>query len=182
MKKLFKFIFLAILMLSAKTAVNAQNLGVNTNLLGAVYATPNLGLDIGISPRFAAVVDGFYSPFSFSDDRKMHSWGFQPELRFYPRYRFTGHFVGVESHYAMYDFGLHKYRYKGQLYGGGLTYGYSWMFAERWNLEGVIGLGYTRLNHDQKYDRHDPQICWGPESVNRFGITRFGIKFTYFLF
>ena len=213
MKKLKLTVFLSALLMLAPLTSNAQYLGVGTNVMGWAAATPHLGLDIGLSKHLGLVLDGYWNPFKIGP-KKANFWAVQPELRIYPRYRFAGHYIGVEGHYALYnDFGLGDYAYRGMLYGGGLTYGYSWMLSKSWNLEGFIGLGYTYLNDKDV-------ICYAPETpaepygssqlndgdrlamfggvaktpfglmigakdgLNRqyIGLSRIGVKFTYFLF
>ena len=209
MKKLKLTVFLSALLMLAPLTSNAQWLGVGTNVLGWAAATPNLGLDIGLSRHLALTVDAGVNPFSFGE-KKANFWAVQPELRIYPRYRFAGHYIGIEGHYAEYhDFGLKDYAYRGNLYGAGLSYGYSWMLSKSWNLEGFVGLGYTYLN-DSKVICYDPKdepygasqisdeyrvfmnkgaklvrngLMIG-DGLNRqnIGLTRIGLKFTYFLF
>ncbi|NLD21780.1 MAG: DUF3575 domain-containing protein [Bacteroidales bacterium] len=182
MKKKF-LVFLLLASIFVPQSLKAQKVGVSTNFAAwGTYLSPNLGLEVGLCKKLTLELDGIYNPFSFANDTKTHLWALQPELRYYTRYRFTGHFFGLEGHYAMYDWGVSKYRYKGDLFGGGFSYGYAWMFAERWNLEGVIGLGFTHMRYDQKYDRHDPYICYGPGSENIIGLSRLGIKLTYLIF
>ena len=209
MKKLKLTVFLSALLMLAPLASNAQHFGVGTNVLGWVAASPNIGLDIGLSKHFALTVDGAINPFQFGE-KQANFWAVQPELRFYPRYRFAGHYIGVEAHGGFYhDFGLKSYAYRGSLYGAGLTYGYSWMLNKSWNLEGFVGLGYTYLN-DSKVICYDPadepygnsqisdefRVAMNKgtklassgliigDGLNRqyIGLSRIGIKFTYFLF
>ena len=212
MKKLKLTVFLTTLMMLASLTSNAQHMGISTNVLGWAAATPNIGLDIGLSKHLALVVDAGINPFHFTE-KQTNFWAVQPELRIYPRYRFAGHYIGVEAHGGFYhDYGLKEYAYRGTLYGAGLTYGYSWMLSKSWNLEGFIGLGYTYLNdsavlayrpdgagdtpywHHQLSDEFREYINEGTKFVrngimigdglNRqnIGLTRIGLKFTYFLF
>ena len=209
MKKLKLTVFLSALLMLAPLTSNAQWLGVGTNVFGWAAASPNLGLDIGLSRHLALTVDGAINPFNFGE-KKTNFWAVQPELRIYPRYRFAGHYIGIEGHYGEYhDFGLKQYAYRGNLYGAGLSYGYSWMLSKSWNLEGFVGFGYTYLN-DSKVICYDPKDepygdsqvsdefrVWMNEGtklvrngimigdgLNRqnIGLTRIGLKFTYFLF
>ncbi len=210
MKKLKLTVFLAVLMVLAPLASKAQYVGIGTNVLGWA-AAPNIGVDLALGKHFALVVDAAYNPLKFGD-KKANFWAVQPELRFYPRYRFAGHFIGLEGHYADYhDFGLDKYAYRGNLYGGGLTYGYSWMLSKSWNLEAFIGLGYTYLNDDTVFpynpdtdsepygqsqlsdqmrrninegNQKTPYGVFIGDGLNRqfVGLSRCGVKFTYFIF
>ena len=45
-----------------------------------------------------------------------------------------------------------KYRYQGNTYGAGLSYGYQWILTPRWSIEGSIGVGY-------KYNTFDYYQC-----------------------
>ena len=52
--------------------------------------------------------------------------------------KFNGHFLGVHAHYADYNVGgikflsknMENYRYQGNLYGAGLSYGYQWLLSK----------------------------------------------------
>ncbi len=170
----------SLLLLSPGVCLKAQVLGVKTNALAWGTASFNVGLEWGFARHWSFDVDGIYNPFSWNDGKKTHIWGFQPEVRWWPAHRFAGHFLGVHGHYAMYDWGLHKYRYKGQLWGTGVSYGYALMLSRSWNVEVNAGFGYTRLNDDYKYDRRDASITYPAETREQWGLSRAGISFTYF--
>ncbi len=180
--------FLAVCMLFSLN-VQAQWLGLKTNALAWASTSPNLGVEFafgeksrsGFFNRLTLEVDGMYNPFTWSDGRSTEIWAVQAEFREYFDYKFTGHFMGLYGEYADYNYGLWKYRYVGTLWGGGLSYGYVWQLCPRWNVEGNIGLGVTRILIDDKYDRKDDRIDYGPETNTKFGVSRIGINFTYFL-
>ena len=44
-----------------------------------------------------------------------------------------------------------------------------------------VGFGWSRLDFANRYDPFDRQSCFGPASRDYWGITRIGIKFTYFI-
>ena len=71
--------------------------------------------------------------------------------------------------------------YTGDFKGAGISYGYAYMFHKRWNVEGTVGFGWNRLDFSNRYDPFDRQSCFGPASRDVWGITRLGIKFTYFI-
>lgn len=91
------------------------------------------------------------------------------EARYWLCAPFGGHFVGAHLLYMHYNagnvhmpFGLWKqlrdYRFQGNLYGGGLVYGYHHIINKRWSIEGAIGLGfahtcskYYRCRHCGRY-------------------------------
>ena len=69
---------------------------------------------------------------------------------------------------------------RGDLYGGGVSYGYHWALGERWGIEAMIGAGYAYM----KYDKLRCAECGereGSYTRTYFGPTRIGISFIYFL-
>lgn len=151
---------------------------VKTNALYLATTTLNLGVEIGLSKKFTLDISGNYNPWSFSDNKKLKHWLVQPELRYWLCERFNGHFFGLHGHYAEYNvggikmLGLENYRYEGNLYGAGISYGYHWLLNNRWSLEATIGVGYAHLDYD-KYRcekcgtkiKDDTKDYWGPTKV-----------------
>lgn len=161
---------------------NGQKIGVKTNALAWFTASLNAGAEYAITDNWSIDASFIYNPFSWNEGRKTKVWGLQPEVRFWPYYKFSGHFVGLHGHYAMYDWGLWKYRYKGDLWGAGVSYGYAWMISKNFNVEAYAGFGYTRLNTKYRYDRTDSHRYFPPNPSNHWGLSRIGITFTYFIY
>lgn len=161
---------------------NAQVMQLGTNTVGWAALTPNLSMDFGFCNHWSIGVSGAINPFKLPEDRITRFWAVEPEAKWWPRHQFVGHAVGVHGLAGGYDFGLQNLRYVGFMYGCGVTYSYSWMFHKRWNLEGVIGLGYARLDHSNVYDLHDRFTCYGPRTKDVFGPTKLGIKVSYVIF
>lgn len=175
-------LFFSMLLLAVASAGKAQVLGVRTNIpVWGFYGTINAGLEAGFARKWSVSVDGAYNPFTWGDKKKTELLAVQGELRFWPRYKFAGHFIGLHGHYGQYDWGLKKYRYKGNLYGAGVSYGYSYLLSARWCLEGNLGFGYTRLQHEYRYDRLDDRSYFPPNPKNCWGITRIGISIIYLI-
>jgi hypothetical protein len=75
---------------------------------------------------------------------------------------------------------MKQYRYQGNLYGVGLSYGYQFYLAPRWSLEASIGAGYAHLD----YDMYQCETCGDlvkEEDKNYFGPTQVGISLIYIL-
>lgn len=151
---------------------------LKTNFLYWATTTPNLGLEFGLSDKWTLDISGNYNFWDFKDNKKFKHWLVQPELRYWLCERFNGHFFGIHGHYAEYNVGgfellgfkkLKDYRYEGNLYGGGISYGYHWVLSNRWSIEATIGVGYAHLDYD-KYNcgkcgtkiKDDTKNYWGP--------------------
>ena len=64
---------------------------------------------------------------------KLNMYLFQPEVRYWFCRKFEGHFIGVHGHWGHFNIGqipfisgLKDHILRGDLYGGGVTYGYHW--------------------------------------------------------
>ena len=152
----------------AMPGAGAQDFAVKTNLLYDIAAyTANLGVEIGLAPRWTLDVSANYNGWTLSDNRRWKHWVVQPEARYWLCDRFAGHFFGLHAHGGQFNIGglkngisflgsdfskLENRRYQGWLAGAGIAYGYSWILGKHWNLEAEIGLGYI-------YTRFDTYPC-----------------------
>lgn len=166
-----------------------QVVGVKTNVLMDATTTMNLGMEVGLSKRSTLDVGVNYNPWEKNDYKMFKMLTIQPEYRYWFCDRFNGHFVGVHAHGGVYQaagidmpFGiwpeLKDYRYKGNFYGAGISYGYQWLLGKHWNLEGNIGVGYARV----KYEKFPCVECG--EKVdeghkNYFGPTKAALSLIY---
>ena len=142
-KKLFSL--MCMICLFTCTAAWGQDVALKTNGLFWLTTTPNVGVEVALTPKYTLELAGAYNPWTFKDDKKMRFWLVQPELKYWLCEKFEGHFVGLHLHGAQYYGGFKKKRYDGYLAGGGFTYGYDWILSPHWNLEAAIGIGYARL-------------------------------------
>ena len=159
-----------LLLLFCLTATNlfGQRLAVKSNLLYDATSTLNLGVEIGLAPKWTLDISGNYNPWNFSNNKKMRHWLVQPEARYWLCEKFNGHFFGIHAHGGQYNWGgmlpfgfkngkmfgienrhILANRYQGWLAGAGISYGYQWILGNRWSLEATIGVGYAYLNYDR---------------------------------
>lgn len=151
-------------MLALFSSVRAQNVAVKTNIINDAFLSPNLGLEIGLAPRWTIDVTGQFNVWTLSHDRRWKHWALQPEGRYWFCDRFSGHFLGVHLHGGQYNIGgfngrlhflgtdarkLTDARYQGWFVGAGVAYGYAWILGRHWNLEAEIGLGYAYTRYDK---------------------------------
>ena len=122
----------------------------------------NLGIEAGLSKKWTLDISGNYNPWTYSNNEKFKHWLVQPEGRYWLCEKFNGHFFGIHAHGG--EFNVSKLnilwktidmfddsRYEGWRIGGGISYGYSWILGNHWNIEASIGVGYAGISYD-KYD------------------------------
>lgn len=135
---------------------------VKTNLLYWTTATPNLAIEAKIGRKWTMDLSLGYNPFTFSDNKKLKHVAVQPELRYWTRDPFRGHFFAANLLYSHYNAGgvkmpfgifpeLKDHRFQGDLGAIGVGYGYSWLLGSRWSIEAEAAIGYG-LTHYSKYD------------------------------
>lgn len=174
--------------------INAQEFALKSNVLSDAALSPNLGVEVGLAPRWTLDLSGQFNAWNLSHDRKWKHWVVQPEIRYWFCDRFSGHFVGAHLLGGQYNVGgldipisflgtdfrkLKESRYQGWFGGAGIAYGYDWVLSEHWNLEAELGIGWT-------YTRYDRFRCAGcgakletKHPHNYFGVTKAAINLVY---
>lgn len=186
MKNQFQLFLIIIVWLFA-IPLYSQQVALKTNTLFWATTTPNAGVEVGIGNHFTVDMWGGYNAWKFANNMKLNFYLFQPEARYWLCRKFEGHFLGVHGHYAHFNIGnipfisgLTDYVLRGNLYGGGITYGYHWALGERWGLEAMMGVGYAFMKYT-KYRCAECAEAVGLYSRNYFGPTRIGFSVIYFL-
>lgn len=181
---LFLFAVISMFAQEKKQSLYLPQFALKTNALYLATTTLNLGFEVGLSSKFTLDVSGNYNPWTFSDNKKLKHWLIQPELRYWLCDRFNGHFFGLHAHYAEFNVGgikqldLEHYRYEGNLYGGGISYGYHWILGNHWSLEGTIGVGYAHIDYD-KYKCEKCGTKIKDDNTNYWGPTKIGLSIIY---
>lgn len=122
------------------------------------------------------------------DNRKLWHVMVRPEFRYWLCERFNGHFLGVNATYGRYDISRHnmlwmfdkEFRYDGNAWGAGITYGYHYMLNKRWGLELTVGVGFAAMSYD-KYESKRNGALIEHENDFYFGPTRAGISIVYLI-
>ena len=168
--------------------------GIKTNLLyGAATLTPNLGGEIGLGKKttleFSGGINKWNQDGSFEDNKKLVHWFLKPEFRYWLCERFNGHFFGLHAFYGQYNIGGYdipivdfekEFRYEGDAIGGGISYGYHWIWGKRWGMEFNIGVGVAYLDYTKSdCDKCSPPL--GEYTKTYFGPTSAGIKLVYLI-
>ena len=191
MKKRLVLLYIAVVALMG--SASAQKAALKTNLLTDGFLSPNIGVEIGLAPKWTLDVLGEVNFWTINKHKWKH-WLVQPEARYWFCERFAGHFVGVHALGGQYNFGFIKndanflgsdfskltdYRYEGWGAGAGVAYGYSWIINNHWNIEAEVGVGwiYTR------FDKYPCEECGTAiekdQPHNYFGPTKAAINLVY---
>ncbi len=188
-----KLLLIPLLAILLYLPANAQKVALKSNLLYDATLSPNLGIEIGLAPRWTLDISGNVNLWTV-DGHKWKHWLVQPEARYWFCRRFAGHFVGLHAIGGQYNFGnldidmkllgsdfskLKNRRYQGWGAGAGVAYGYAWPVHPHWNIEAELGIGwiYTR------YDSYPCAKCGTKLESNRphnyFGPTKAAVNIVY---
>lgn len=170
----------------------AQTVAIKSNLLYDATTTMNLGLEFGLARKWTFEIPVNYNPWKFEDGTRFRHLGVQPEVRYWFCERFNRSFIGLHGHYANFNVGglpdwsfisgnMQNSRYQGNLYGGGISIGYSWIIKKRWSIEASIGVGYAHI----VYDKFPCAECGTKIETNSHknyvGPTKAGISIVYII-
>ena len=191
MKKRLVLLYLAVLGILG--TASAQKVGLKTNVLTDAFASPNLGIEVGLAPKWTLEATGEVNFWNVNRHKWKH-WFVQPEARYWFCERFAGHFLGIHAVGGEYNFGnidnhikflgsdfepLSNSRVQGWGVGGGIAYGYSWIINRHWNFEAEIGVGYIYT----RYDRYPCAECGTAiekdQPHNYFGPTKAALSLVY---
>lgn len=160
---LFRALAFSLLVSSGFTTISAQDVAIKTNILDdIVILSPNIGVEVGLAPKWTLDVTGQVNFWNIKEHRLRH-WAVQPEARYWLCQRFAGHFFGAHLLGGQYNVGnidipfkflntdyrkLKDQRFEGWGVGVGLAYGYAWPIGRHWNIEAEIGLGWVWTKYD----------------------------------
>ena len=182
---------------------SAQKVAVKTNALYWATATPNLGFEFAMGERWTFELEGGYNPWTLDAEKnmKLKHWLVSPEFRYWFCNSFQGHFIGINGNYAQYNIGslpfamppvfidlsgkggvpdLQKSRIEGWAVGAGLTYGYAFPIARRWNLELTAGFGWWYTEYDQ-FENRKCGLFQQSVQKHALGPTSLGVSFIYMI-
>lgn len=188
-----KFLIALLFGLLVTMGVKAQNVAIKTNLLYDATATVNLGVEIGLAPKWTLDISGNLNAWNLREDKRWKHWLAQPEARYWFCDRFSRHFIGIHAIGGQYNVGglknnisflgtpyknLTTNRYQGWGVGGGVAYGYAVLLGKSWNLEFELGVGYI-------YNNFDVFECTGcgrkvdAGTHHYFGLTKAAVNLVY---
>lgn len=175
-------------LLNADTTSKVHFLSLKNNLLYDIALVANIGLETDLGRRFSFDLPFAYSPYNISRNYRMRVLSLQPELRWWLKEGWSGHFFGFDINFSYYNvvtpFNT-KTRYQDMcgntpLIGAGLSYGYSMPLSRdgKWGMEFTLGLGYAHLKYDCFYNVHNGAL-YSEGCRNWWGPTKAGINIFY---
>lgn len=189
--------------LASLGTANAQKAAIKTNALYWATTTPNIGMEFALGDRWTFELEGGYNPWNLDSDNnmKVKHWLVSPEFRYWFCNSFQGHFIGINANYTQFNIGglpegmpnlfvnlntevpmpdLSVARIQGWAVGAGLTYGYAFPIARRWNMELTVGYGWWYTEHDQ-YESRKCGLFQQAVARHALGPATAGISFIYMI-
>ena len=153
-KKFIKLRIALTLALALCLQKGMAQVSVKNNLAYDALLSPNLGIEVGLAPKWSADVSGSVNFWTLKDNQKWKHWMVQPEARYWLCQKFNGHFFALHAQGGQFNAGkihlpfgiyhqLRDHRYEGWFAGAGVGYGYQWPLSKHWSFEGEIGVGYN---------------------------------------
>lgn len=133
------------------------SVALKTNLLYWAALTPNLALEFYIGDKHSIGFEGAYGNWSINNAKR--DWKYSAtmaamEYRYWFDSSSGGHFIGFNGGWGKYNFRFNDPKIpgtgdQGQVYGGGLLYGYSLPIKRFFNIEFAIAVGYALVEDDE---------------------------------
>jgi hypothetical protein len=188
-----KFLIPLFLGLLISVGAKAQDVAIKTNLLYDATATVNLGVEVGVAPKWTLDLSGNLNAWNINEDKRWKHWLVQPEARYWFCDRFSRHFLGFHALGGQYNIGglqnnikflgtdfskLSNNCFQGWGVGAGVAYGYAMILGKHWNLEFEVGVGYIY----SAYDIFECTGCGrrvGQDNNHYVGLTKAAINLVY---
>lgn len=158
-------VWMAALLFAAGSLAAQDRFAVKTNLLHDATGSVNLGVEIGIAPKWTAQIAGSFNDWK-TGDRWLNHLLVSPEARYWFCERFAGTFVSVHAHAgtatlgSFWDFSQYYRKFPNletfmlkdaTVLGIGVGIGHAFVLGRHWNLEAELGIGYMYTKGDE-YD------------------------------
>lgn len=158
-------------------------LAVKTNLLELAVGVANIGLEVRLGGKLSLDIPVAYSPYTISSNYKIRVLMLRPELRYWFRDAFDGHFVGVHGIGGIYNVSVNsntRYQSDRMAYGVGLSYGYAFKLSKHWSLELALGAGYVNTSYDCYYSVPNGMM-YDSRNKHYWGIARASVGIVYLI-
>lgn len=154
---------------------------LKTNMLELAVGIANIGLEVRLGCNLSIDLPFAYSPYTKSSDYRIRVMMLRPELRYWFRGAFDGHFVGVHGIGGIYNVSVNsdtRYQSNRMAYGVGLSYGYIFRLSKHWGVELELGAGYVNTSYDCYYNVPNGMM-YDSRNKHYWGITRASVSIVY---
>lgn len=163
---------------SAASAYSSQ-FSLRANLLRWATLTPNLGVEYRFSPKWAAVLNGSWTSWSWDDKQRRYAlWEVAPEVRCYI---YNKVYVGAQFKAGSFNYKLSDTGRQGDLTGVGITLGYETPIGKRLSLDFNAALGCLHADYEKYIVENGNRIRTSDNTKNWWGPTSLGITLIYTL-
>lgn len=158
---------------------NAQRIALKTNALDYLTLSPNLALETRLSRTLSVQLSVGGNPINRPiADVKLTHFRVDPELRYWFNRPMARHFVALSATAGAYSLQLKERYIRGDVFAVGLSYGYSVVLSDHWNMEAEVGLGigsFSGYNYSGADNKPDTKNLnrWLPVPI------RLGLSFAY---
>ncbi|MDE6369036.1 MAG: DUF3575 domain-containing protein, partial [Muribaculaceae bacterium] len=83
MKRHIKAVILALSVLLASFIPAGAQVAIKSNLLYDATLSPNIGIEVGVAPRWTVELSGNINAWTLSDGKRWKHWLAQPEARYW---------------------------------------------------------------------------------------------------
>lgn len=181
-RRFLTHILMAIMLLVIAAPAKAQRVNVKTNALYWAAATPNLGAEFRVNRHISLNVEAGFHRFK-GGKFNTRALTCTPEIRYWFSARpQTGHFLALTALASCYDLRIGDKRHQGDAFGGGLSYGYSFVLSRHWSLETTLGLGAI-YRHEKKSDSPEEHAALTSPNISKIGFAplKAGVTFVYII-
>lgn len=183
METIRKKLFLLLLFCAIGIGAKAQFYSLGTNVIGDATANLNAEFSFTVNRKWSAHFPVQYNPFVFDSDGKkkqLRNFTFIPGMRYWYRESYTGWFTGFQAVYSHFSVGglWDDYRYAGDAYGAGISFGRAYALSKKWNWEWEVGLGGVYADYSKYICTHCGRKL---EDKSKFYLapTKLALRFVY---
>lgn len=152
MKRIFFFSLITACFILPSTKSFSQVSAVKLNAPALLVGVINPEIETAVSPSVSINLALWAYPWGKIPVKKNHLLGFaaQPGVRYWFQGLHTGVFVGAHATGAYGEMAFKGKDYRGIALGLGISAGYAWMLAPRWNLELELGASAFYIRYDAR--------------------------------
>lgn len=170
-----RYIFVVLFVIIATFECGAQRVSVSSDALRWATLSPNIGVDVSVTPYITAGVDLSMKMWNtFADDFSPKHISINPKARYWLKQPHYAHFVGAGLRFIAYEKTYDNVYSEGSLAALNFTYGYSFILTSRWNVT-------PALTYNIGFNGDTSKELSTSASKYLFYPIELGVSFTYIL-